>query len=199
MSSETIIGSNTSIRGSLSGNEPLRVFGIFEGTIKLEETLIIEESGVIRADSVVDNAEISGVVIGNIEAGTKVTLKASGRMVGNILAPQVIVEDGASYRGHMEMTGKPEQKKKAEVVVPAAKPAARPSFGTRKMSSPFARTSRSPIRRTTAEPAAEPATPKEAKPNTDQKATEKPAKTQKVKAKAKTAKSDKKKTTAKKK
>jgi cytoskeletal protein CcmA (bactofilin family) len=102
--SATIIGESTRVVGSLSGDEDLNVFGTVEGTIRLTQALMVENSGLVRADVAVRSAVVSGVVIGNIVASEAVELTSGGRMVGDITAPRIIIADGAAFRGHVEMS-----------------------------------------------------------------------------------------------
>lgn len=99
----TVIGPSILINGKLSGDEDLTVRGRVEGTLSLTRTLIVEESGIVKADVAVKNAIVSGVVVGNISATESVELTREGRMVGDIRAPRVIIVDGASFRGRVDM------------------------------------------------------------------------------------------------
>ena len=99
----TVIGPSILINGKLSGDEDLTVRGRVEGTLSLTRTLIVEESGIVKADVAVKNAIISGVVVGNVSATESVELTREGRMVGDIRAPRVIIVDGASFRGRVDM------------------------------------------------------------------------------------------------
>src|SRR3954469_3771263 len=95
----TVIGPSILINGKLTGDEDLLVRGRVEGELSLTRTLIVEASGVVKADVSVRNAIVSGVVVGNITATESVELTREGRMVGDIRAPRVIIVDGASFRG----------------------------------------------------------------------------------------------------
>jgi cytoskeletal protein CcmA (bactofilin family) len=99
----TIIGSNTVVSGNLEGDEDLTVEGRVEGSINLSKTLSIEVGGVVRANINVRNAVISGVLVGNVEAQESVHLTEQGRVVGDIVAPRVILVDGSSFRGNIDM------------------------------------------------------------------------------------------------
>jgi cytoskeletal protein CcmA (bactofilin family) len=99
----TEIGESILISGSLEGDEDLTVRGRVEGNVRLTRTLIVEASGVVKADVVVKDAVISGVVVGNVTASDSVQLTSEGRMVGDISAPRVIIVDGASFRGRVDM------------------------------------------------------------------------------------------------
>jgi cytoskeletal protein CcmA (bactofilin family) len=99
----TVIGPSILISGKLSGDEDLTVRGRVEGELALTRTLIVEPSGVVKANVAVKNAVVSGVVVGNIAATESVELTRDGRMVGDIRSPRVIIVDGASFRGRVDM------------------------------------------------------------------------------------------------
>jgi len=99
----TVIGPSILISGKLSGDEDLTVRGRVEGELSLSRTLIVEPSGIVKANVAVKNAIVSGVVVGNIAATESVELTQEGRMVGDIRAPRVIIVDGASFRGRVDM------------------------------------------------------------------------------------------------
>ena len=99
----TVIGESILVNGRLEGDEDLTVRGRVHGAITLTKTLIVETTGVVKADAKVRNAVISGVVVGNITASESVHLTKEGRMVGDIAAPRVIIVEGAAFRGHVDM------------------------------------------------------------------------------------------------
>jgi cytoskeletal protein CcmA (bactofilin family) len=99
----TVIGPSILINGRLTGDEDLTVRGRVEGELALTRTLIVEPSGVVKANVSVKNAVVSGVVVGNISATESVELTRDGRMVGDIRSPRVIIVDGASFRGRVDM------------------------------------------------------------------------------------------------
>jgi len=99
----TVVGETILVNGNLSGDEDLLVLGRVEGTITLTKTLHVQESGIVKANVQVRNAVISGVVVGNISASDSVEITEQGRMVGDIRAPRIIIVEGASFRGHVDM------------------------------------------------------------------------------------------------
>jgi cytoskeletal protein CcmA (bactofilin family) len=123
----TIIGPSILISGKLSGDEDLTVRGRVEGELALTKTLIVEPSGIVKANVQVRNAIVSGVVVGNISATESVELTREGRMVGDINSPRVIIVDGASFRGRVDM-GNAEPRAPGER--PATRPATRPVIRT---------------------------------------------------------------------
>ena len=99
----TVVGQTILIKGNLEGDEDLTVQGRIEGAINLSKTLIVEPSGVVKADVSVSNAVISGVMVGNLTASDSVELSDTGRMVGDIKAPRILIADGASFKGNVDM------------------------------------------------------------------------------------------------
>ncbi|MBZ4414129.1 bactofilin BacP [Myxococcus sp. MISCRS1] len=152
----TVVGPSILISGRLTGDEDLTVRGRVEGELTLSRTLIVEPSGVVKANVAVKNAIVSGVVVGNINATESVELTREGRMVGDIHAPRVIIVDGASFRGRVDM-GDVEPGR-----LPSERPVvARPTAVTRPTTATPVRTTTTPARPPTppARPPAPPARP----------------------------------------
>jgi cytoskeletal protein CcmA (bactofilin family) len=99
----TVVGQNTRISGNIEGDEDLRVKGRVDGKVRLTRTLYVEEGGVVVADLEVKVAVVSGIIVGNVQASDLVHITESGRMVGDIAAPRVILVDGGAFRGRVEM------------------------------------------------------------------------------------------------
>ena len=99
----TIIGSSIVVDGEISGEEDLVIRGTVKGKITLKENVLVENSGVVEADIQTTNVTISGQVTGNVQASEKVELKADGRMVGDIKSPRILIADGATFKGNVDM------------------------------------------------------------------------------------------------
>ena len=103
MATNTVIGSSIVIDGEISGDEDLIIQGTVKGKIAVKESLFVEGSGVVEADIETQNVEIAGQVTGNIVASDKVELKSDCRVVGDIKAPRILIADGASFKGNVDM------------------------------------------------------------------------------------------------
>jgi cytoskeletal protein CcmA (bactofilin family) len=128
----TIIGESILISGSLNGDEDLTVRGRVEGTLTLTKTLVVETTGVVKAEVQVKNCVIAGVIVGNVTATESVEITKEGRMVGDIAAPRVIIVDGASFRGRIDMgevdvEGGRSDEAPTRVAAPAPRAAFRPA------------------------------------------------------------------------
>ena len=99
----TVIRQSILINGKLTGDEDLTVRGRVEGTLTLTKTLVVEPTGVVKAEVQVKNCVIAGAIVGNVTATESVEITKEGRMVGDIAAPRVIIVDGASFRGRVDM------------------------------------------------------------------------------------------------
>jgi cytoskeletal protein CcmA (bactofilin family) len=140
----TIIGPSVRVQGNLSGDEDLQVLGRVDGRIELQRTLHVSQTGIVKADVVVKNAIVSGVVVGNIRASESVEITKDGRMVGDIYAPRVIIVDGASFRGTVDMgdianmpTRKPNQERPRPSSFPRTPTASRPGVAVTSTARPM--------------------------------------------------------------
>jgi cytoskeletal protein CcmA (bactofilin family) len=98
------IGPSVSIKGDVLGDEDLLVEGRVEGEIKVRShTVTIGRSGSIKADVFAKSVRVEGEVIGNLYGEEEVTIRQTGKVEGNIVAPRVALEDGANFRGSIDM------------------------------------------------------------------------------------------------
>jgi cytoskeletal protein CcmA (bactofilin family) len=98
-----VIGKGITIRGNLTGSEELVIEGTVEGQIQLKNHLTIQATGRITADISVESLSVLGRVSGNIDAVELVSLSAEASVVADIRAPRVVLEDGARFKGRIEM------------------------------------------------------------------------------------------------
>ena len=98
------IGSTIVIKGELSGDEDVVVSGEFEGNIDLpNHALTVLRGGQVRANVKANLVEIQGEVQGDVDGVDKVLITKTGRMQGNISSPRVVLDDGAVFKGSIDM------------------------------------------------------------------------------------------------
>ena len=97
------IGTGIQVRGSLSGSGDLVVEGRMEGHIHLHAHVIVEESGSVVADIQTQELTVRGKMSGNTEASDRISIQNGAALLGDLKAPRIVVEDGARFRGHIEM------------------------------------------------------------------------------------------------
>jgi cytoskeletal protein CcmA (bactofilin family) len=102
--SVAMIGPSIIIKGEVTGEEDLLIQGKVEGTINLNGNAVsIGESGQVSANIQAMVIKIDGKVTGDITANEKVVISKSGNVHGNIVAPRVTLEDGAIFKGSIDM------------------------------------------------------------------------------------------------
>ena len=113
----TIIAAGTSVSGRIEGAEDLDVLGSVDGAIALDGNVTVAESARLDADVEANVIHVAGIVVGNIVARQSIHLAASSLVAGDITAPSVVLDDGARYRGHIDMG------EAASAATPASRPA----------------------------------------------------------------------------
>ena len=99
-----LVGKSVVVKGELHGDEDVATERQIEGTITLKQhVLTIGSHGRIRADVLAKSVVVIGEVIGDIEATEKVSIRAEGKVNGDIRAPRVSIAEGARFRGGIDM------------------------------------------------------------------------------------------------
>ena len=99
------LGKSVAIKGELSGSEDLTLYGQMEGSVKLpDHTLTIGPHAEIKAEIAARAVVIMGAVIGNVTAGDKVDIQATGSVTGDIVTPRIAIADGGRLRGRVDMS-----------------------------------------------------------------------------------------------
>ncbi len=102
--SETVIGANTRIVGSLNSDSNIRIDGAVEGDIEVLGNLIVGETGRVIATIKAQNVHISGAVKGEITATEKLEISPTGKVWGDITTAALQIEPGGLFRGQSTMT-----------------------------------------------------------------------------------------------
>jgi cytoskeletal protein CcmA (bactofilin family) len=97
---------DTEIDGDLRFKGTFRVDGRFKGNVDSESVLIIGDSGKVEADIKIGHMIVNGEIKGNIQASEKVEVNANGRVIGTIITPKLIVEEGAYLEANCQTTDK---------------------------------------------------------------------------------------------
>jgi len=107
----TIIGENISIEGSIRGAEHLVIEGSMKGNIEMEKhNFTVGSKGRIEGEIHAQNVKVSGQMIGNIRTQGKVEITKEADFMGEIRAKNISVEDGAYFKGSIELDKEPHRK-----------------------------------------------------------------------------------------
>jgi cytoskeletal protein CcmA (bactofilin family) len=104
------MGAETFFEGKLTYTGAVRLDGRFKGEVRSDDTLIVGDTGRIEGQVNVGIAVIQGEVVGTVTAKERVELHHPGRMIGNITAPVVVMDEGAILEGNCKMKKKEEKK-----------------------------------------------------------------------------------------
>jgi cytoskeletal protein CcmA (bactofilin family) len=99
----TLIGTSVIIEGEIDADEKLIVQGTVQGRIAVSQTLIVERSGVVKAEVQAETLLLSGHMVGRAAATSRVEITPEGRMEGDIRAPRILIADGAQFKGNVDM------------------------------------------------------------------------------------------------
>lgn len=123
---QAIIGAGVRVRGTVRGAEPLRVEGRIDGRVELEGVLSVEASGIVKADVTAHEIVVSGVVVGELRARDRLTLRPTAQVRGGLHAPRLVLEAGARVDGPVRIgsaeavAAMPERPRPVVVAVPPA-------------------------------------------------------------------------------
>lgn len=99
-----VIGRSIQINGDVRGNEDLRIEGDVSGTVELRNSnLTIGKEGKVRADVYAKSITVDGTTEGDLYASERVIVHVNANARGNITAPKVAIEEGARFKGSIEM------------------------------------------------------------------------------------------------
>ncbi|MSV30880.1 MAG: polymer-forming cytoskeletal protein [Bryobacterales bacterium] len=115
------VGKSVTVKGQIFSREELLVDGEVEGTIELvEHRLTIGPNGNVRAAIKAREIVILGSVQGNVEVTDKIDIRKDAKLVGDIKTARIIIEDGAYFKGSIDIVKPGEAVKLAATPRPAA-------------------------------------------------------------------------------
>jgi cytoskeletal protein CcmA (bactofilin family) len=98
------LGPGLHMKGEISGNEDLEIDGTVEGLVHLHERkLTVEATAKVTADIIAGEVIVYGSVKGNVRGKGKVEIKKDGSVNGDLSTAQIIIEDGAYFKGSIEI------------------------------------------------------------------------------------------------
>ena len=98
------LGASLHVKGEISGNEDLHIDGSVEGLVQLEDRkLTVGASAKLTADVVAREVVVYGSVKGNLRARDRIEIKKDGSVVGDLTTARIMIEDGAYFKGSIEI------------------------------------------------------------------------------------------------
>lgn len=104
-STDTLIGEGTVFEGRIRSEAGLRVEGTVIGSIECLGDVIIGEKGRVQSDIKARNIVVAGQVTGDVIAKDKLSITSVGKLIGNLSAGTLAVEEGGIFQGSSAMEG----------------------------------------------------------------------------------------------
>jgi len=116
------LGPSLHVKGEISGSEDLHIDGSVEGLVNLEDRkLTVGASAKLTADIVAREVVIYGNVKGNLRARDRIEIKKDGSVVGDLSTARIMIEDGAYFKGSIEINREGVDEKPAAFAAKAAR------------------------------------------------------------------------------
>jgi cytoskeletal protein CcmA (bactofilin family) len=129
------LGSSLHVKGEISGNEDLIVDGTVEGRVHInEQELTVGATAKLTADVIAGEVIVHGSVKGNVRGKGKIEIKKDGSVNGDMTTPQIIIEDGAYFKGSIEIEKSAETESVKNVFSRRAAASGAPAAGARSRS-----------------------------------------------------------------
>ena len=101
---DTVLSQDIDFSGTVSFEEPFLIRGNVSGDIDAKGLLVIDEEAVVNAGIRTSRVVIKGLVKGDVIASEKVELASTGRLEGDIVTPEISMENGCVFNGRCSMT-----------------------------------------------------------------------------------------------
>ena len=117
---QATIGKSLVIKGEVTGSESLYIDGRVEGSINLAGNRVtVGRNGVVSADITASEIVVLGKVRGNLTASDRVDIRSDGSLTGDVVAARISIEDGAFFKGGIDIRKAGQKPNGEEVKVPA--------------------------------------------------------------------------------
>ena len=100
----TVFGKSMRIVGEVSSDEELYLDGELEGKLHLKNRLTIGPDSKVNANIKAQEVVVFGTVRGNVEAENRISLRAGATIVGDIKTAGIVIEDGAYFKGGIDIS-----------------------------------------------------------------------------------------------
>jgi cytoskeletal protein CcmA (bactofilin family) len=120
------IGKAVMVKGQIYSREDLVIDGEVEGTVELQEhKLTVGPNGKVNAGIKAREIVVLGSIHGNVEAADKIDIRKDAKLVGDIKTARIVIEDGAYFKGSIDIS-KTEPAKPSVQVKPPQQPQVQP-------------------------------------------------------------------------
>ena len=117
---QAVLGKSVIVKGQIFSREDLTIDGEVEGTVELQEhRLTVGPNGKVMASVKAREIVVLGTIHGNVETTDKIDIRKEAKLVGDIKTARIVIEDGAYFKGNIDIV-------RAEAPKPQAVPKPQP-------------------------------------------------------------------------
>lgn len=99
-----VIPKAVKIVGEIYSNEDLVIEGFVEGTVEaLNQKVTVGHNGTLHATLQVRELDVLGTVLGDVDACERIDIRKDARLVGDIRAARIVIDDGAQFKGSVDI------------------------------------------------------------------------------------------------
>jgi cytoskeletal protein CcmA (bactofilin family) len=99
-----LISNGTDITGDVKSSGDIRIDGTLTGNLNTKGKVVIGQTGKVNGEVICKNSEVSGIIEGKISVSQLLILKASSKIVGDIVTSKLSIEPGALFSGNCKMS-----------------------------------------------------------------------------------------------
>jgi cytoskeletal protein CcmA (bactofilin family) len=103
-STPTVFGQSMKIIGEVTSDEELYLDGDLDGKLNLRNRLTVGPNSKVNANIKAQEIIVYGTIKGNVESETRVSLRTGASIVGDIKTAGIVIEDGAYFKGGIDIS-----------------------------------------------------------------------------------------------
>ena len=118
-----VIGKTITITGDIVGSEPLHIEGSVKGSIRLESAYLnIGPEAKVQSNVIAREVVVRGSITGNVNCSERIDIRSGGSLVGDVTAHSVSIEEGAYFKGSIDMRRQESSRQKIPTVTASSSP-----------------------------------------------------------------------------
>jgi len=99
----SMVGQGTTVQGEIRSEGTLRIEGTVTGRVECTDSIVVQETGKVKAELLATQVIIAGEVHGNVAARERIEISAGGKVLGDICAPRISIAEGVLFEGKCTM------------------------------------------------------------------------------------------------
>ncbi len=107
VSLDTVIGPGAELTGDVIVRAGARIDGHVKGNVSCQGAMVIGKDGVVDGEVKAASAILSGRITGKLLVEGRVELSSTARMEGDVVCSKLVIEEGAFFQGHCQMSSSP--------------------------------------------------------------------------------------------